>query len=165
AAQVKLNFNYEIVTNVNKKKIVAAARANPDLLRAWIEERAKGAPDPYDLSKDRRGIWQWDNATFQYVQQNHISLPEATDLNSFFDVIDRVIARYRLFIEEKGGWRLLWNDDNTEKEEVAAQLVFRGIAEYDCAANNIVLDPEVNLGRGPVDFKFSEGYAHRAHLE
>lgn len=33
-----------------------------------------------------------------------------------------------------------------------------------CAANNIVIDPETDLGRGPVDFKFSNGYARRAHL-
>jgi hypothetical protein len=40
-----------------------------------------------------------------------------------------------------------------------------GIARSYCRANNIVVDREVELGRGPVDFKFSNGYARRALLE
>jgi hypothetical protein len=70
-----------------------------------------------------------------------------------------------LFIEEQGGWDLLWARAGKDKPEHAAQLVFRGIAQSYCRANNISLDAEVNLGRGPVDFKFSNGYTHRAHLE
>jgi hypothetical protein len=63
---------------------------------------------------------------------------------------------FRFFVEQKGGWRLLWNDnDGSEKGEEAAQLVFRGVAEADCRANCIVIDREVDLGRGPIDFKFS----------
>jgi hypothetical protein len=59
----------------------------------------------------------------------------------------------------------LWNDDGTDKPEDAAQLLFRGVVQNYCHANNIVIDREVELGRGPVDFKVSSGYAHRAHLE
>lgn len=34
-----------------------------------------------------------------------------------------------------------------------------------CKANNIDLSRENNLGRGPVDFKFSKGYQNRALIE
>jgi hypothetical protein len=70
-----------------------------------------------------------------------------------------------LFVEQQGGWSLLWNDDGTDKPEEAAQLLFRGIVQNYCQANDIVIDREVELGRGPVDSKFSSGYEHRAHLE
>jgi hypothetical protein len=61
---------------------------------------------------------------------------------------------------------LLWNTPhNEEKPELSPQLLFRGIASSYCRANNISIDREVNLGRGPVDFKFSNGYSRRAHLE
>jgi hypothetical protein len=80
-------------------------------------------------------------------------------------VIETVVEQYRLFIEERAGWRLLWNDNRTEKPEEAAQLAFLGLARGYCEANGIVVDREVNLGRGPVDFKFSSGYASRALLE
>lgn len=80
-------------------------------------------------------------------------------------MIDLVVKQFRLFVEEQGGWDLLWNSSGTDKPEHAAQLLFRGIAQHYCKANNISLDAEVNLGRGPVDFKFSNGYLRRAHLE
>ena len=71
-----------------------------------------------------------------------------------------------MFVEDQGGWYLLWDHEaKKEKPEHAAQLLFRGVAQNYCRANDISLDPEVNLGRGPVDFKFSRGYARRAHLE
>jgi hypothetical protein len=77
-----------------------------------------------------------------------------------------VIERFTHFIEEEGGWRLLWNDGYyDEKPEEAAQLLFKGIAQSYCESNGIVLDREVELGRGPVDFKFSNGFERRALLE
>ena len=91
--------------------------------------------------------------------------PPASD-SDFVDVLRLVFARYKHFIEESGGWKLLWNDGNRrEKPEEAAQLLFKGVAQSYCVANNIVIDREVNLGTGLVDFKFSNGYRRRAHLE
>jgi hypothetical protein len=83
----------------------------------------------------------------------------------FAGMIDLLVDDFKHFVEQRGGWALLINDNNSEKGEEAAQLVFRGVAEARCQANNIVLDREVNLGRGPVDFKFSTGYSLRALLE
>ena len=34
-----------------------------------------------------------------------------------------------------------------------------------CKANNIEISPETNMGGGPVDFKFSKGYANRMLVE
>jgi hypothetical protein len=34
-----------------------------------------------------------------------------------------------------------------------------------CQANNIDVSPETNIGRGPVDFKLSDGYINRTILE
>jgi len=87
---------------------------------------------------------------------------EVEDLEPF----ELVIEQFKRSVEEQGGWRLLWNDGNVnEKPEEAAQLLFKGIAQSYCHANDIVIDREPNLGRGPVDFKFSNGYQRRALLE
>src|SRR6202030_2518692 len=40
-----------------------------------------------------------------------------------------------------------------------------GVADAYCQANNIDLSPEVNSGRGPVDFKLSKGYVARSLVE
>ena len=59
---------------------------------------------------------------------------------TFDAVIETIIEQFRLFIEEQGGWYLLW-DGTKDKPERAPQLVFYGIARNHCRANNIVVDP------------------------
>lgn len=110
-------------------------------------------------------MYQWDRATRQYVARHPITLEPPEDDAAFFATIERVVSEFQLYIEEQRGWKLLWNDDGTEKLEEAAQLVFLGIARSYCRANDIVVDREVYLGRGSVDFKFSNGYSRRALLE
>lgn len=63
------------------------------------------------------------------------------------------------------GWSLLWNDDGTEKPEAAVQLVFLGVAQPYLRYFNVELDREVELGRGPADFKASSGTTARLIIE
>jgi hypothetical protein len=95
-----------------------------------------------------------------------LRLLPAQTREEFLEIIGKIVASYRLFVEDQGGWYLLWDSGaKKEKPEHAAQLLFCGVAQSRCKANDISLDSEVNLGRGPVDFKFSKGYTRRAHLE
>ena len=165
AEQLRDDINYEVMGKVNKKQIVATARRHVVEVAEWARAQEPRPPDPYDLSGDKNGVYQWDRATRQYVARHPITLEPPDDDAAFFATIERVVAEYRLFVEEQRGWKLLWNDDGTEKLEEAAQLAFMGIARSHCRANNIVVDREVDLGRGPVDFKFSNGYARRALME
>jgi hypothetical protein len=80
------------------------------------------------------------------------------------DLIEQLIQYFRHFVEEVNGWELLW-DGNRPKGERAAQRLFQAVVKYACESNGIVLDPEPNLGRGPVDFKFSKDYARRVLVE
>jgi hypothetical protein len=47
----------------------------------------------------------------------------------------------------------------------AAQKVFYGVADSYCEANNLDLSPEINSGRGYVDFKVSRGYRAKVVVE
>jgi hypothetical protein len=163
--QLRTDLNYEILKHVDKATIVAKARAHPDLVRQWTLHKEEKDAVPYDLAKDPKGAWQWDQATQRFASTNPLQLLPAQSAEDFEEVIELVVKQFRLFVEEQGGWELLWDSSGKDKPEHAAQLLFRGIAQHYCKANNISLDPEVNLGRGPVDFKFSSGYFHRAHLE
>jgi hypothetical protein len=164
-ARHRADLNYDIMGKVDKDVIVEAARQHPELVRKWMEEKEAQPPEPYDVAKDRLGVYQWDSAAEQFASQHPMQLAPATSGASFSDVIQRVVDQFAHFVEEQGGWALLWNDDQTEKPEEAIQLLFRGIVFHYCRASNIVVDREVELGRGPVDFKFSNGYTQRAHLE
>ena len=164
--QARTDLSYEVLTNVTKETIVAAARQNAQMVRDWTEQQAREAePQPYDLENDPDGVYRWDSATRDFVRINPLSLQVPQTTADFLAVIERVLAEFRRYIEEQRGWSLLWNEDGTEKLEEAAQLVFLGIARSYCAQNNIVVDREVELGRGPVNFKFSNGYIFRALIE
>jgi hypothetical protein len=163
--RLRQDLNYHIMGKVDKRTIVEAARENPDMVRAWMTQQEGGPQRPYDLAKDSQGVYQWDEATLKFADQNPLALATASSPESFFEVIDQLVAQFKLYVEQQGGWSLLWNDNGREKPEDAAQLLFKGIVHHYCRANNIVVDREVELGRGPVDFKFSNGYEQRAHLE
>jgi hypothetical protein len=158
------DLNYEILGKVSKERIVAAARQNPESVREWAETQESEPAEPYDMQRDRKGVVLWEQAANDFTLQNPLAITPPNDAAAFEQVIEHIIARFRLFIEQQGGWRLLW-DRARDKEELAAQLVFYGIARNYCEANNIVVSREVELGRGPVDFTFSNGYTNRAHLE
>lgn len=159
------DLNYEIIRKVDKKTIIEKARQNPESVRAWATAKESEAAMAYDFRRDPKGVWQWDIATSSFTQIHPIQIIPPNSQSEFLEVIRSVIAQYKLFIEEQGGWFLLWNGPRQDKPEHAAQLLFRGITQSYCRSNNISLDAEVNLGRGPVDFKFSNGYLQRLHLE
>lgn len=75
------------------------------------------------------------------------------------------VEKFRNYIENQGGWTTFWNDNKTPKSENAVQFVFLGIVKHYCDANGIDISREPNIGRGPVDFKFSNGAEHKAVLE
>jgi hypothetical protein len=164
--QLRQDLNYEILGKVDKKTIVEAARRNPDAVRQWTTQKEGEAASGYDFQRDSKGVWKWDQASSKFVADNPLMLLPAQTREEFLETIGKIVANYRLFVEDQGGWYLLWDSGSRkEKPEHAAQLLFRGVAQSYCKANDISLDSEVNLGRGPVDFKFSKGYVRRAHLE
>jgi hypothetical protein len=168
--KLREDVNYEVLGKVNKAKIIAIARAEPHAVRHWTLEKERQTAPSYDLLKDPSGLYQWHQAAATFVSAHPLTLTPPTDDASFRAVIAVVLEQYRLFVEDQGGWRLLWNDSTLhagrkDKAEEAAQLLFMGIARNYCKANNVSIDREVDLGRGPVDFKFSNGYRNRAHLE
>ncbi|WP_157930713.1 hypothetical protein [Glycomyces xiaoerkulensis] len=166
AQQLRDDMNYTILTRVSKHDIVELARENPESVRAWTRSQEEKAGESYNLEVDPRGVYQYDQATRIYTSQNPLAIDTPSTNEQFFEVIALIIEEFKEYVEEQGGWSLLWNEvSNKEKREEAAQRLFMGFARSYCRANNIVVDREVELGRGPVDFKFSNGYSRRALLE
>jgi hypothetical protein len=162
--RLRTDLNYEVMGKVDKATIVATAREHIDSVRTWAEAQEDSPAQPYDLGRDRKGVVGWVVAAADFTRENPLAIAPPQTQAEFDAAIGQMIDRFRLFIEEQRGWYLLW-DGGHDKPELAAQLAFFGIARSYCAANNIVIDPEADFGRGPVDFKFSNGYIRRAHLE
>ncbi len=81
------------------------------------------------------------------------------------ELVAEVADRFQHFVEQQRGWRLLWNDDDSEKPEEAVKLLFLGLAQPYLRQFDVELDREVELGRGPVDFKASSGTTARLLIE
>ncbi|MBB3938074.1 chromosomal replication initiator DnaA [Aureimonas phyllosphaerae] len=79
-------------------------------------------------------------------------------------VVGETIAQFKRHVEDGNLWEELWLADKPKKER-ASQLIYYAIADAFCKANDLDLSPEANMGGGPIDFKFSSGYASRVLVE
>jgi hypothetical protein len=84
--------------------------------------------------------------------------------NEIMRVVKDSITLFKRHVETGNLWEELWVADKPKKER-AAQLIYYAIADAFCKANNVDISPEANMGGGPIDFKFSSGYAARVLVE
>lgn len=158
------DFGADITRNVDKKTIIDFARKHPELRAEFLKQVEYEGAKPYDYSEDRRGLVKWYDATAQYCRSAPLKLGFASE-KEFVAFIEALLAEFRNYVENNAGWRLLWNDNGPPKGEEAAQLLFLGVIKHYCKANDIDISREVNIGRGPVDFKVAQGYQFRCLLE
>lgn len=164
AEQMRNEFGEEITRNVNKERIMELALKRFDSVEDYIEFLEKTGGAPYDLDKDPKGLIKWYYASREFVQTNPIPLSFST-ADEFSKFVDELIRIFKNYVENQGGWELIYNDDGSPKSERACQRLFLGIVLHYCRANDIDLSQEVNIGRGPVDFKVSKGMTYRALIE
>lgn len=164
ATELRDELNADVLGKVKKKDIVKLARRFPERVQAWVKAREKTRIAAYDLARDPQGLYQWSSATRRWAKANPVVFGVPSTEAEFHALIEVIIKRFKHFIQDQRGWSLLW-DKTDEKPEEAIQLVFLGIAKAYCDANDINVDREVELGRGPVDFKFSNGKTFQALIE
>ncbi len=110
--------------------------------------------------------YAWYEMSKEIVSLNKFDFGIISDDTSFFDKIFEFTKYYKDFVEIRAGYKLLWNEKKTApRSEEDVQILFKGILDEHCRANNIDFTREVNQGMGPVDFRFSTGYSKRVLLE
>lgn len=72
---------------------------------------------------------------------------------------------YKSLIENNRMYRLLYNDDDTPKDETAAQLLFYSVALGYCKQYDVDLNRESDPGIGEMDFKLSVGSKSKVIIE
>ena len=163
--EIRDQFSVDIKNEVNKKRIIEIAREHQDWVEEFKQYKIDNGSESYDLVIDPKGFYTWARNTSKFVQKHPLIL-FAQDQKTFKTFVNNVLDQYEHFIENNSGYKLLWDDNFSKpKSEEAAQLIFTGIVKHYCRANDIDLNRENNLGRGPVDFKFSKGYSNRALVE
>ena len=163
---LRTDLNLKIGQRVNKDKLVTLARQNASRVREWIDQVAsKNDLNGYNYIEDPMGIIQFDRQPVKFALENPLDRERVATQKDLSILVEDILNKFKIFIEEQRGWELLWNSDNTEKPENAVQLAFLGMARPYLARYNVELDREVELGRGPVDFKLSSGSEKKLLIE
>lgn len=81
-----------------------------------------------------------------------------------YQIIFDALAVFRHHVENGNLWEALWAGGQPKRER-ASQLLFFAIADAYCRAHNVDISGEPNMGGGPVDFKFSDGYWSKVVVE
>jgi hypothetical protein len=145
-----------------KRALKAIALQSESTFQKLFTDLLAGNLHGYDFGKDRKNVEALREVLTSTPQMFPLTIakpttPSAAELRR---VVGEITAQFKHLIEDCDLSRLLWNNSDP-KSEKAAQLVYFGVADSYCKANNIDISPEVHSGGGPVDFKFSTGYAGR----
>lgn len=155
-------------TKANKDILKKAMLSHPVAVRDLLKQyEKKPAKDAYDFTKDPRGEYTWQDRAKDLTDNNPLSLPKASTPEEVEAVVLRIIKKFTEIVENNGGWSAFYTrGENSEvMHESYPQKLFYGVADAYCDANNLDISPETNSGRGPVDFKFSNGKKAKVLVE
>ena len=85
-------------------------------------------------------------------------------ITDFKDIVERIIIDFKKMVEIEG-YKLLHDDFGQPRDERICQTFFYVYLNKYCKTMGIDLTKEPETGRGPVDFRFSNGVEYVAHIE
>lgn len=164
--RMRNDFNYEIDKNLDKKKIAEIAMEHYDLVKEYIDIVEKREANTFGEIMKKTLRYVWYELSKDIAANNKFLFGNITDDTEFLEKVFGFAQYYKEFVELRSGYKLLWNETKTApRSEDDVQLLFKGILDEHCRANNIDFTREVNQGMGSVDFRFSSGYQKRVLLE
>ncbi len=154
-------------TKVPKKELKAVLLDHPDALRDLLMQYKAKQGKAYDFKVDPFGEVSWYSATHNCADQFPLDLSRYKKMSAkqIYPLALELCTHFKKLIENNGLNDLLYKDKRKLKHERAAQLIFFGVADAYCEANNIDVNREPNAGSGPVDFKISYGYKAKVNIE
>ncbi len=160
---LRANVNHDISTRVTKADIVKYAREHPDKLIQYARDKEQVGSAPYDFGRDEDGLVGWHAPTEAFCTQHPLpgDVRTAAELRAFLTELPRAFAR---FIEDHGGWRLMWAG-RRHRTETAAQYLFLGVVMHYCAAKRVKADVDQHIGRKSVLYTTEAGESARALFE
>jgi len=151
----------------SKSKLKAWALSKPSAFGDLLDLLHGMDGEPYDFAGDRLGELVWRSIADRVTSDFPLSFG-VKNLNQHADivaVVDEIVAQFIFLVEKRDLWKDLYTPEGKVRLEAASQRMFFAIAYAYCKANNIDLTPEADTGRGPVDFKFSQGFSSRLLVE
>ena len=155
----------KITKSINKPKLIKILNKHPEFIKEYVLDVEKTAKaEPYDLEIDEKFIYKWHQILKILGKETVPEIETVIDDNTFNDFILALCDYFKKSVEKWGLYNFFWNETTIHPER-HIQKLFHVIVRAFCDAHNIVISPEQNAGRGPIDFKFSQGYSKRVYLE
>ncbi|MGZ9809060.1 hypothetical protein ACXN5S_01225 [Pseudoroseicyclus sp. H15] len=148
-----------------KSAVRAAATTSSEIFGAFIWS-LKERTESYDPNEDALGYYRMrkilrEDPKIFFAQA--VSTPPS-DPRALLEIVRETVLSFKKHVEDGNLWEELWLGDKPKRER-AAQLIYFAIAELYCEFHDVDVSPEVNMGGGPVDFKFSHGSKSRVLVE
>lgn len=152
---------------LTKKDLRKLLLENPELLKDLIQQYKDKPKSEYDFKNDPLGEIIWAELSETAPIDYPLNLRDYNPItsNSILEVVKIICKHFGTLIEDNGWFEYLYDERGKQKKERAPQLLFYGIAEAYCEANNLSLDRETNAGIGSLDFKLSHGFDAKVNVE
>ena len=152
---------FAVNSRAYKQNLKTLILNNPKLVSEAIEIY-KSKSTFYDFENDPNGDFIWKEIAEDSINKYPLKL----DKNKTpLEIVNDICDKFQDMVENNGLWKFFHNHDGTHKNEEFSQLLFFAIAHSYCEANNLDLSPESDAGRGPVDFKISQGFNDKINVE
>lgn len=134
----------------------AAFFSNIPYFRQFLEHYRRLTPAAYDFENDPKAL-RLIHDVLAWAQSNAIPDSGSAAIEEHvFDVVRAIVLHFKRQVEDNRLAKALYVKGKPRREDIA-QAVFQAVADAHCKHNDLDLSAEVNAGRGPVDFKFSNG--------
>lgn len=131
-------------SNIRKDHIKKILTEEVTFFKSLINDFIQQYPADIEMKKVAKDLVAFNPLDLKYQAGSDFAL----------NVVNRICEKFSFFIEEKGAWKHLYKD-GYHLNETYAQTLFHSIALSYCEANNLDLLPEVETGRGRVDFRMN----------
>lgn len=170
AEVLREDLNYDLQNSLNKGQRKAAgravARARPDIAFDYLDAIEESELLPYDVKDDPKLLVRWAEAGRAAAAAHPAAVGQPQSEAKFMDWVRGLAEEFRTQVEETDLWKVLWDDRlSRHREEKIVQAVAGAMWVQQCKAADVDISKEPNMGRGPVDFKFSAGWGKRALIE
>lgn len=155
------------LNRLTKKDLRKLLLENPELLKDLIHQYKAKPKEEYDFKNDPLGEIIWAELSEKAPNNYPLNLRDYNPISSenILEVIRIICNHFGTLIEDNGWFEYLYDEKGKQKKERAPQLLFYGIAEAYCEANDLSLDRETNAGIGSLDFKLSRGFDAKVNVE
>lgn len=151
----------KMTVSEKKKFLKENVMKQKNVFDTLIREYKEFTVGEYDFKEDHVGFY----IIAQNLDKIDIGKLELESTDSPKDIVLKICEKFKDLVENNALSKLLYDNKGKSRGEKSAQLLFYGIASSFCEANDIDCNPELNSGRGNIDFKFSRGYKEKIIVE